>query len=110
MLLEMQNIAVVTVNEFGNGSIQSLAVGTLHQQDGSVFHEGSPVSEDHCKERVRSVPSARECVHGFSRIYILVSRVESGTKGQRELWRRAKSLTWCPLPEIALRHLVDTCR
>ena len=38
MLLEVQNIAVVPVHEFGNGSVQALPVEALHQQDRGVLH------------------------------------------------------------------------
>ncbi len=41
VLLEVQNVAVVAIDEFGNGGVQSLAVGTLHEQDRGVFHGAS---------------------------------------------------------------------
>ena len=41
MLLEVENVAVVAIDEFGESSVQSLAVGTLDEQDRGVFHVGS---------------------------------------------------------------------
>jgi hypothetical protein len=38
MLLEMENVAVVAIDEFGESGVQSLAVGTLHEQDRGVLH------------------------------------------------------------------------
>jgi hypothetical protein len=51
MLLEVENVAVVAIDEFGNGGVQSLAVRTLHKQDRGVFHGGlSPENRHHCSE------------------------------------------------------------
>src|SRR5580765_2235509 len=38
MLLEVENVAIVAIDEFGNSGVQPLSVGTLHKQDRSVLH------------------------------------------------------------------------
>jgi hypothetical protein len=39
VLFEVHNVAVVTIDEFGDGGIQALAVETLHQEYCGVFHQ-----------------------------------------------------------------------
>ena len=38
VLLEMQNVAIVTIDEFGDRGIQTFAVWALDEQNGGVFH------------------------------------------------------------------------
>ena len=38
MLFEVENVALVAIDEFCESGVQSLAVGTLDEQDGGVFH------------------------------------------------------------------------
>jgi hypothetical protein len=42
MLFKMPNVAVVSIDEFGDGGVQALAVGTLDEQYGGVFQIHSP--------------------------------------------------------------------
>jgi len=38
VLLEMEDVAIIAVDKFGDGRVEALTVGTLHQQDRTVFH------------------------------------------------------------------------
>src|SRR5258708_28662662 len=73
VLLEVENVAVVAIDEFGNGGVQSLAVRTLHQQDRGVFHGACLLKIDIIV--VKSVVSARD----------------PGTSNQDPISRRARS-------------------
>src|SRR5580700_188868 len=58
MLLEVQDVAIVAIDEFGDSSIQALAVRALHQKHCGVLHSkllffGSIVREDLAEKALR---------------------------------------------------------
>jgi len=53
MLLKMPNVAVVSIDEFGDGGVQALAVGTLDEQYGGVFQSILRMTKE-CIENLHS--------------------------------------------------------
>jgi len=41
VLFKVKDIAVVAIDEFGDGGVQALTFGTLHQKHRGVFHQKS---------------------------------------------------------------------
>jgi hypothetical protein len=59
MLLEVKNVSIVTVDEFGDGGVEPFAVWALNQQNGAVSHGRSPGGRPVRCERNKATAGAR---------------------------------------------------